>query len=158
MSTIEERRAAYLASCLELIDEHGWVVQGVFGTQTDPGPSYAYTVGLTAHGFPELAIAGLPHELMQVLLNDVAKRVFDFNRRYTHGEVLDDVLGGGYKVVVVDGKKSRDTIWPGSAHGLYGEDAVTLQQIVWPDDRHRYPWDEGYSLDLTDQPIIGKLS
>jgi hypothetical protein len=145
-----------MRSCVELIDKCGWMIQGVFGTEQDPGPSYAYTVGLTAHGFPELAVAGLPPQVMQTLLNDVAKRVFDLNRRYTHGEVLDDVLGGGYKVMVVDGPASRDTIWPGTANALFGEEGVTLQQLVWPDDQHRYPWDENYSLPVDAQPVIGR--
>lgn len=156
MSTIEERRAAYRQTCLDIINRHGWMVEGVFGTDSLPGPSYAYTVGLSAHGFPELCMAGLPHETLQMLLNDVAKRVYDTNRRYIHGEVLDDVLGGGYKVTVVDGPASLDTIWPGSAYGLYGQEAVTLQQVVWPDNEHRYPWDEGYSLTRENQPVIGR--
>lgn len=156
MSTIEERRAAYMRQCIEMIDEHGWMVQGVFPTAADQGPMFAYTVGLTAHGFPELAIAGLEPQTMQTLLNDVAKRVYDTNRRYTHGEVLDDVLGNEYKITIVGGPASTETIWPGSAHGLYGQQAVRLQQLVWPDDQHRYPWNEGYSLPLNGQPVIGR--
>lgn len=136
-----------------MVERHGWIVQGVSSTDTCPGPGFGYTVGLTAHGFPELAIAGLPQ---RVILNDLAGRVFDFNRRYSHGEVLDDVIGDGVKVTVVDGHYSREGLWPGTARALYG-DTVRLQQICWPDDRNRFPWEAGYSLPPDGQPVIGRL-
>jgi hypothetical protein len=50
-------RDDYLQCVNGIIAEHGWAVQGV---QRDRiRPPWAYSVGLTAHGEPELVVTGL---------------------------------------------------------------------------------------------------
>jgi hypothetical protein len=46
----------------QIIDDVGWAVTHIVPTDGDPDTTipFAYTVGLTAHGYPELLIAGLP--------------------------------------------------------------------------------------------------
>jgi flagellar hook protein FlgE len=47
------------ANVQKMIGEHGWAVIGVFPTAQDDGVPFAYTVGLTDKGLPELAVYGL---------------------------------------------------------------------------------------------------
>lgn len=47
----------YLDQMRELIDRCGWAVQGVERDRS--WPPWAYTVGLTAAGGPELVVTGL---------------------------------------------------------------------------------------------------
>jgi hypothetical protein len=140
----------------EIIDRVGWAVTAVLPTPDDPdtaGP-FAYTVGLTAHGHPELAIAGLDPATAQALLNDLASRVFDKAERFSHGQHVSDLIVG-YDAVIVDGPPTPK-LWPGAAVGRYGADHVRLQQIVWPDADGRFPWQDGYTFDADVQPLIAR--
>ena len=62
-------RLDYLDHIRELIACHGWAVQGVERERVRP--PWAYTVGLTSHGKPELVVTGLPLSRATLLLNDV---------------------------------------------------------------------------------------
>jgi Domain of unknown function (DUF4262) len=144
----------FLRSQHEIIDKVGWAVTAVLPTDDDPGAPFAYTVGLTARGHPELIIAGLDPATAQVLLNDLASRVYDKAVRFTHGQRISDLLAG-YDAVVIDGR-GTDELHPGAAYAHYGKDRVVLQQIVWPDRDGRFPWNTGYAYPADTQPLIGQ--
>ena len=137
-----------------LIDTYGWAVTAVFPTDDAPGVPFAYTVGLTAHGYPEFVIAGLHPEVAHTLLNDIAKRVYDRAQRFTAGQRISDLLVG-YDAVIVEGPATEE-LHPGAAFARYGKDKVTLQQVVWPDPQGRYPWDPGYPYGSHVQPVLGR--
>jgi hypothetical protein len=144
----------YLERVNKIIDESGWMVQGVVAAKTAPGPTFAYTVGLTPHGFPELITAGPPVRTAKEVLNQLARRVFDRNERFTDGQVIPEVLSG-FDAVIVEGSYGRDHLWPATALALYeAEYQVRLQQVVWPDPDGRFPWDEGYSMPPQAQPLL----
>lgn len=149
----EQRIAQFHRDQAAIIDEYGWSVIGVFPTADDPGVQFAYTVGLTVHGFPEFMIFGLSASTGQSLLNDMGRRVFDRNERFVHGQRINDLIFG-FDAVVVDGEP-LDGMPPGQAYAMYGRSRVKVQQIVWPDQGGRYPWDDGWSLDVDVQPTIG---
>ncbi|WP_319462519.1 DUF4262 domain-containing protein [Micromonospora sp. RTP1Z1] len=148
---------AFLRRQTEIIDRVGWAVTLVVPTDDDPdrAPAFAYTVGLTAHHYPELLIAGLDPATSQALLNDLAGRVYGNAERFHHGQRIGDLIAG-YDAVVVAGAPT-DQLHPGAAFGRYGRDRVRLQQIVWPDPDGRFPWDSGYTYPSEVQPLIGHL-
>ena len=51
-------RLDYLEHIGELVDCYGWAVQGVQRDRIHP--PWAYTVGLTLNGRPELVVTGMP--------------------------------------------------------------------------------------------------
>ncbi|WP_328463542.1 DUF4262 domain-containing protein [Actinoplanes sp. NBC_00393] len=53
----------------------------------------------------------------------------------------------------VDGSPN-DYLHPGVAFALYGRDKVRLQQLVWPDQHGRFPWESGYEYPPHTQPLI----
>ncbi|MBC9006800.1 DUF4262 domain-containing protein [Micromonospora aurantiaca (nom. illeg.)] len=140
-----------------IIDTMGWAVTYVLPTDdgTVTTAPFAYTVGLTAHDYPELITAGLPPEVAHSLLNDLARRVYDTAERFTHGQRLSDVIAG-YDAIIIDGPPT-DELLPGLAISRYGRDRIRLQQMVWPDQQGRFPWDDGYGFDPRTQPLIGWL-
>jgi hypothetical protein len=140
----------------QLIEEIGWAVTAVVPDMDDPDEAcaFAYTVGLTAHDFPELLVVGLDPGVSQSLLNDLAQRVYDKARVFTHGERISDLLSG-YDAVIVDGT-APDDLAPAAAFAHYGQDRVRLQQIVWPDAEGRFPWEDGYAFPPYAQPVIGR--
>ncbi|MEU5554110.1 DUF4262 domain-containing protein [Micromonospora sp. NPDC047793] len=140
-----------------IIDTTGWAVTHVLPTHDDPDTTapFAYTVGLTAHGHPELITAGLPPEVAHTLLNDLAQRVYDKAERFTHGQTVSDLIAG-YDAIIIDGPPTDD-LHPGMAIARYGRDQIRLQQLVWPDQQGRFPWDSGYDFDPHVQPLIADL-
>jgi uncharacterized protein DUF4262 len=130
-----------------LVEEYGWAVQGVEGDGVHP--PWAYTVGLTAAGLPELVVTGLDPEPAAELLNDAARHI-----RLNGGRVPDRYLqlpGSGVAGIV--------TVAVPDAHlevavALYGSKIRALQ-LVLPDTAGRWPWDESYQGTPGGQPVLG---
>ncbi len=139
----------------DMIDRVGWSVTLVHSSgDDDRGSPYAYTVGLAAHGYPELLIAGLDPAVSQQLLNDLAARVYDRAERFRHGQRIGDLIAG-YDAAIIDGEPTEH-LHLGAAIARYGQEQVRVQQIVWPDPHGRFPWDDGYAYSLQVQPILGR--
>lgn len=138
----------------EIIDRFGWSVVYVFPTPDDPPTAapFAYTVGLSAHDRPELLLAGLRPEIAHELLNDLARRVHDKAEKFSHGQRISDLLAG-HDAIIIDGPPNDD-LHPGVAFALYGRAKVRLQQMVWPDEHGRFPWESGYGYPPHVQPLI----
>ena len=112
-----------------VVERCGWVVQAV-GDQGGR-PPFAYTVGLTARGRPELVVSGksppAAHELLEAVLAGDAPRP---------GHRYDLPVGPSLQVVRVTSPARRLTV----ATALYG-DRVSADQLVWADGRGRWPWE-----------------
>ncbi|MEV0003502.1 DUF4262 domain-containing protein [Micromonospora sp. NPDC050980] len=134
----------------EIIDRVGWAVTLVHPDADDSTP-FAYTVGLTAHGYPELLIAGLDLTIAQQLLNDLATRVYDRAERFTDGQRVSDLIAG-YDAVIIDGTATNE-LYPGAAIARYDQ-RVRVQQIMWPDPQGLFPGDAGYAYPPAAQPTI----
>lgn len=140
----------------EIIDRVGWAVTLVVPSDDDPDDTapFAYTVGLTAHDYPELIIAGLDPATFQALLNDLASRVYDKAEHFRHGQRIADLIAG-YDAVIIDGDPTEQ-LHPGGAIVRYGRDRVRLQQVVWPDRHGHFPWDTAYAFPSAVQPLIAR--
>lgn len=135
-----ERLSTTVAAC-------GWVVQGV--ERERDRPPWAYTVGLTEHGRPELLVTGLPLPRAGALLNDLAEHALQTDP-HDHGD--QEWLPGG--VVVEYVYVPHPEVHLLHAVALYGP-AVTALQVVWTDDRGRWPWAAGFRGRRGGQPVLG---
>jgi uncharacterized protein DUF4262 len=137
----------YLAHLRELIDCHGWAVQGV---QRDRiRPPLAYTAGLTEHGKPELVVTGLPLPRAAQLLNDVAPHVLHADAPRPGEQVP---LIGGPVIEIV--KVAVPSVHLPVAVELYGLQVRALQ-LVHADDRGHWPWEKGFRGVRGGQPVLG---
>jgi hypothetical protein len=144
----QEWQVAYLREVERVIGEHGWAVQGVFATPTTP--SHSYTIGLARRfGHPELAFEGLPGDVAQTLLNDVALRV-ERGKVVEHGAVFTDLATMAVRAVRVEQglefgiESGRFPIaWQVEAKELAAHGVI---QLVYPDPEGRFPWDDGYDM------------
>ncbi|MFB9908517.1 DUF4262 domain-containing protein [Allokutzneria oryzae] len=132
----------YLAHLRGIIDSHGWAVQGVEGDGVHP--PWAYTVGLTPRGKPELVVTGMPFQGAAGLLNVIAPETVQAGERIELGEAL--------LIEVVE-------LAVPSAHlhvavGLYGPEVRALQ-LVHADLHGRWPWERGYRGVRGGQPVLG---
>lgn len=136
----------YLRTLVAIIDEHRWAVQFV---ESDERP-FAYTVGLHDLGLPELLITGLAPQTSLRLLNSIAHYLADDGMRLRPGEHIDYQNQFMLEVVEVE----HPDVHLKFACALFGE-AVRALQLVWTDDRHRWPWDRGWSHERARQPVLG---
>lgn len=143
-------RDDYLSDMRDIITHYGWAIQGVERDRIRP--PWAYTVGLTARGKPELAVTGLPVGRAAALLNDVAAHV-------AHAPVP----APGLRVQLIDGpliefvKVSEPSAHLKIAVEIYGP-GVRALQVVHADDRGHWPWDRGYRGVRGGQPVLGERS
>lgn len=140
-------RHDYLDQLRETITTCGWAVQGVERDRLYP--PWAYTVGLTPHGRPELVVTGLSQGRAGALLNSVAEHVL-------HAEVPGPgeqiPLRGGPVVEIVEVAEPSAHLF--TAVELYGNE-VRAVQLVYADDRGHWPWDRGFRGGKGGQPVLG---
>jgi hypothetical protein len=140
-------RSDYLDYLRGLIDDYGWAVQGVERDRIHP--PWAYTVGLTAHGRPELVVTGLPVRKAADLLNDVAEHVAHAAPPRPGGQVA---LRGGPLIEIV--RVEEPSVHLVTAVEIYGPRLRALQ-VVHADDQGHWPWDVGYRGVRGGQPVLG---
>jgi hypothetical protein len=136
----------YLDHLRDTIRRHGWAVQYV---EDDKRP-FAYTVGLHERGFPELAMTGL-HALTALrVLNSIAHSMVDHGEEVKPAMHLDHEAEYLLEVVEVE----HPDVHLKMAVNLYGF-RIRAMQLVWADNRGRWPWDRGWGHGRRRQPVLG---
>jgi Domain of unknown function (DUF4262) len=138
----------YMAHARRLIETHGWMVQGV--QRSRHSPAFAYTVGLTEHDRPELAVTGLPMARAVDLLNGSAAHLLHAKVQPQPGEVIPLIGGPVIEIVQVAEPTAH---FPVAAH-FFGPKIRALQ-LVYADDRGHWPWDVGFRGGRGGQPVLG---
>ncbi|MGW5720407.1 DUF4262 domain-containing protein [Amycolatopsis sp. NPDC003865] len=140
-------RSGYLQRLRDGVAERGWMVQGV---ENDGSyPPWAYTIGLSGYGLPELVVTGLPVEVSAKLLNESAKRFLD-SAPPAAGERVP--LPGGSPAEVVE--LAEPSVHLVFAADLYGPEIRALQ-LVHADACGRWPWSPDYRDGQGGQPVLG---
>ena len=134
---------------LPTIDRHGWMVQAVGGSRLYA--PFAYTVGLTAKGLPDLVVTGVRDQPAAVLLNAVATELVAHGRRVRHGDSLD-LTGTGPRLELVELPQPDAHLF--FAVDVYGA-AVRGLQLVWADEGGTWPWERGFRAGQGGQPVLG---
>jgi hypothetical protein len=140
-------RMDYLDHARSLIARYGWTVQGVERDRIHP--PWAYTVGLTQYGQPELVVTGMPLGRAGELLHAVADHVLHASAP-TPGEQVALIDGPLIEIVEV----AEPTAHLNTAIELYGP-SVRALQVVHADDRGHWPWDPAYRGVRGGQPVLG---
>lgn len=131
------------------IERFGWTVEHVRPPRGSSEVRRSYTVGLTAHGHPEVVVLGLPFEAAVEYLNQLGERVragARFEDGGTTAALTDESAPVSFLAVHDAG------LLPGAVE-LYGE--ITAVQLVWPDSTGRLPWEEGHRNSPEVQPLLG---
>lgn len=143
----------YLERVAEIIEKHGWFLQGVFPRAGEWGPVFVYTIGLTEFDHPEIIVFGLGYEIAPRILNDLGERVRG-GEKFETGKPYDDILAD-YSCVFIEVANPDTAEEITQARNIYGPDIAALQ-LVWPDQDGRFPGEEGYSVDPRTQPLLGQ--
>ena len=137
----------YLNQSRATIDDFGWAVQGVERDRIHP--PWAYTVGLTGHGEPELVVTGLSLRRASALLHDVAGHVMHAAAPRPGEQIA---LRDGPLIEIV--KVAVPSAHLVTAVEMYGPGLRALQ-VVHADDRGHWPWETGYRGVRGGQPVLG---
>ena len=138
-------RDDYYDLLLGKIRKKGWTVQYV---ESDCRP-YAYTIGLPDWDVPELLITGVSQQRAHRLLNVVARKL-----------VSGEVLTPGQQVSLPDGPRIEivEVDHPDAHMGwavAFGGPEIEALQLVWADERGRWPWSADFADGRATQPVLG---
>ncbi|PKM46855.1 MAG: hypothetical protein CVV05_00115 [Gammaproteobacteria bacterium HGW-Gammaproteobacteria-1] len=125
------------------IREHGVAI--IF-TQTEAAETIlnlAYTIGLADIGHPEVLVFALPAESAHMILNDIATRAREV--ALPMNERLDDLANLPLILKPVAPSIAAEYIVQANARA--GRELPALQ-LVWPDARGLFPWEEGFEQRL----------
>ncbi|OBJ50889.1 DUF4262 domain-containing protein [Mycobacterium sp. 1423905.2] len=141
-ATVED----YLDVVRAIIADRGWAVQYV---EHESRP-FAYTVGLSRRGLPELLITGMRPHMSARVLNSVAHQIVDDGMVLRPAERID--FQGEFLLEVVE--VAHPDVHLKVVLGLY-ERPFRAFQLVWTDDCRHWPWDLGWSRGRRRQPVLG---
>ncbi len=136
-------RDDYLNELRAKILRCGWAVQYV---ESDRMP-FAYTVGLTRDGLPELLVTGISPRRAVRLLNSVARGAAD---PVMPGGKITIPAGPLVEVVEVEHPDAHLNM----AVEIFGN-GVQAFQLVWADERGRWPWTSSFNDGRGGQPVLG---
>jgi hypothetical protein len=137
----------YLDMVRECITAHCWHVVSI--ERDGIHPPWAYSVGLTGHGKPEVVVTGMPLRRAVNFVNVVADHVHHAEAPLPGTQVqwIDGPLTEFVRIPVPDAHLF-------TAVDIYGPDIRALQ-VVHADDRGRWPWETGYRGVRGGQPVLG---
>ncbi|OBI42897.1 DUF4262 domain-containing protein [Mycobacterium sp. E796] len=135
----------YLAELRQTMLETGWAVQYV---ESDRMP-FAYTVGLTRYGLPELLVTGVTPRRAAQMLNTLGRRAVK-GERPSPGMRIALPAGALVEMVEVD----HPDVYLIFAGAIFG-DEVTALQVVWVDSRGHWPWSPSFNNGRGIQPVLG---
>ncbi|WP_233716164.1 DUF4262 domain-containing protein [Mycolicibacterium vinylchloridicum] len=136
--------ADYLDEVRGKIQRRGWTVQYV----ESPQLPFAYTIGLTDYGVPELLITNVSPQRALRVLNGSAEHLLR-GVQLTAGQQF--TLCGCPMLEVVE--VEHPDAHMGFAVALYGP--IRALQLVWADGRGRWPWAADFCDRESRQPVLG---
>lgn len=143
----ERDRPGYLERLRDGVADLGWLVQGIEGSELYP--PWAYTIGLSGYGLPELVTTGLPLWEAAELLNYVASHALHASPP-SAGERISLLSGPLIEVVPLDEPSAHLHF----AVALYGSEILALQ-LVHADEQGRWPWSPDFRDGEGGQPVLG---
>jgi hypothetical protein len=135
------------------IAEYGFMVQKVAGMGSDERwPQFAYTVGLTAMGHPEILCHGLPLDSAQSFLIEIGDRVRN-GSVFSGGMTTRELTRDGLPLTFIEATDTSDLVVGAMIYG-----SVRALQLVWPDPQGRFPWEPGCIMNHDQQPLRGRTT
>ena len=106
------------AKVLEDIRTHSWHVTGVFPSQGNTGPDWAFSIGLF-HSFvhPEIIVFGLKLDVCMSVINEIGGQVKS-GKHYDAGEEYGDILNNPYNAPSAQRKRNHYQIISDSPCGF----------------------------------------
>ena len=121
------------------VDAGLWMVVGVLGKNLS-SPAYAYTIGLTSLGFPELVMIGVSAQKAAVTLNSIGEGFVDKSIKPDHHWQENDIATTPVRLIRIGKKRYQ---YMNQVLKYYKK--YTAMQVVIPDDRWVFPGEDGFN-------------
>jgi hypothetical protein len=138
-----------------LVAGNGIAVRDTVTSPVAGSQHYAYTIGLTGLGRPEILIAGDPPVFFPGLIAAVIMHAVDTEK--------PPLVPGHFDLGEDDGTLRFAVTGPVDASDYplrYLADVYPCAglplQVVWPDEHRKFPWETGYDMSLR-QPLLGTI-
>jgi hypothetical protein len=136
-----------------MIDGHikdvGWSVIG----RTQGQYTCAYTVGLQLKGLPELITYGLSFDAAKDILNNCANKLLSARSEVKDNFLVNDIANFPLALIKVP-KDKMEECTP-MARNFLGITYFELRQIVFPDTKGKFPWEDGFDTEFNKiQPVL----
>jgi hypothetical protein len=138
----------------ETIRTHGWAIQAVSADPDQWQPPFAYTVGLTRFGHPELIVFGLPGPAAAALLNSLGTRARSGLRIADRALFAPGAIGP--RAVRIARLPNPDQVLF-TAVSRYGP-RVSALQVLFADENGVFPGEQGYLEPEWLQPLPGSFA
>jgi hypothetical protein len=117
----------------------------------DDSLPFAYTIGNSITGLPELLIIGTTQGNV---LNALSLKMIEHGQGFADGECVD--LGGKFpvKIIIANQRAKRDYTIQATEH--FGRDDYAVQQVLIPDRNGRFPDDPQCQHPYSTFPILKK--
>jgi hypothetical protein len=136
----------YVEQLRDRLTRKRFLVQSVLGSRCTA--EFSYTIGLTAHGLPELIVlAARPVDAVRLL-----QRWGDYLLDQSVVLPGERLHSGPFLMEAIEVERPDDHLL--IADMLYGEKVRALQ-LAWADDHGRWPWEPGHRARRAGQPLLG---
>jgi hypothetical protein len=139
----------------EAIRKYGWYCMAVEGEEEHGQPGFAYTIGLTGFGHPELLAYGLHPSYAHKLFGALVRKVRSGTTLTEETELTLPIWTvhlhqQAVRFMPVPSPR-WSLLWAADA---YKPAPIQALQVVWADGKGQFPWEPGYALAGWMQPII----
>ena len=115
-------------------------------TTGEGGFTFAYTVGLSLQGHPEVLLKGLPPAIMHDLLHNYYDLIQKKGTPAVNAEV-QGILGGGLSVIMCELPDNVYDDYLIQAGNFFGwENKFKALGMIWPDAEGLFPHEEGFDI------------
>jgi len=139
---------------VDQVRTHGWFATYV--ATDEVGPDFSYTTGFwLKFQVPELIVFSLPQEVAhQICWNFY--NALEAGERFSKGAPIEGVINN-YTVYLIDVLKEHYPEFLGWNRWFYGGDTFEVQQLIWPNAAHSFPWSPEADADLkSSQPSLSE--
>lgn len=133
-----------------LIKEYGYTVIFVFAGESDEDSApFAYTVGLTEKGHPEMIVFGMPHTTAHRLISLAVEQLLE--DKLVIGEPVSEIATCDMIFQHVEPSRAADYIYQANDRAKRDLPAI---QMVWPDRNGKFPWDADFEKEFEGKQIM----
>lgn len=117
---------------------------------------HCVTVGMFQHEMPELVFTGVPVHLVKAVVSELIEG-HDFDREFLDGKRSKVIMGFNAIALPVDAPGSHAVLSICCDYYTLNDNSdLRAAQIVFADEKGRFPWSAGYSeQERRLQPILG---
>lgn len=143
----------YWQDILDLVENHGWAVASVMGS--DESPSFSYSVGLCARGLPDLILIGVRPNDAQKMINIAIDKLIAQEFSGATGDVLTEVANLPLAPRCLSNELAQSIALGSVRYAQETGQQFRMIQLVLPDAAGLFPWDSGCDPRIVNMQVFG---